>query len=136
MFVQWNSSKPKHQETVKSHRAEIAKASRKLCYFYEKDGGCRIAGCPFQHCPSLTAGPFHGEGTLTKWVRRKEKGKSFGFIELGDGNKLFCPERAFEGSNIPTRAPCQVRVLHLQVPASESERFVADRVECSVLEVN
>jgi len=110
-------------------------ASQTHCYFYSKEGGYRNDGCPFKHTPSLSAGRCVLEGTLAIWKHRDEKGKSFGFIDLGDGNKLFCPERAFVGTKVPT-VPCLVRITSLKSPAADTELFVADQVHRAAVEVD
>jgi len=135
LFVDRHHTVAKHQQTVKGYRKEIAKANHVPCHFYGTEGGCRIHRCPFQHTPALVAGRCDVPGTLTKWIQRDAKGRSFDFIDLDGGNFVFCPERAFVGTKVPN-VPCHVRVASLKPPAAETERFVADQVHQAPVEVD
>ena len=135
LFVQRHGNEAKHKQTVKSYKKEIAKASQSLCHFYTTEGGCRTSKCPFKHTPTLVAGRCDIPGTLTKWIQRDAKGKLFDFIDLDDGNSVFCPERTFVGAKVP-KVPCHVRVTSLKLPAADTERFVADQVHRAPVEVD
>jgi hypothetical protein len=135
LFVDRHQTVAKHQQKVKSYKKEIAKANHTPCHFYATEEGCRIHKCPFKHTPTLVAGRCDIPGTLTKWIQRDAKGKSFGFIDLDDGNSVFCPERAFLGAKVP-KVPCHVRVTSLKLPAADTERFVADQAHQAPVEVD
>jgi hypothetical protein len=125
-------NKPKqhkgHQVKVREYQKEVKAIKHTQCYFVGFKGGCTITDCPFKHTPLLQAGTCSHKGTLSEWKERNGKGKSFGFITLDDGNKLFCPERAF-GQQLPSiHVPCAIKGQNIEKPSKPGEEFISAKV--------